>query len=181
LRSHLTGDVHLGLYPLLDGDLCWWLAADFDGPMAMLDALAYLKAAMPPGFVGSASPTPADQHQHLHAAHGQRRLGVRALDFLHVDAVKLHQLYAAFIIEITTRRVHLLDVTTHPTAQWTVQIARNLVADLEETGCRFRHLIRDRDAKFDAVFASSKFARIPLVGGCCWCAGPEAVRAWACR
>jgi hypothetical protein len=45
LREHLTGDVHVGLYPLLDGDLCWWLAADFDGPMAMLDALAYLKAA----------------------------------------------------------------------------------------------------------------------------------------
>jgi superfamily II DNA or RNA helicase len=45
LRAHLTGDVHVGLYPLLDGDLCWWLAADFDGPMAMLDALAYLKAA----------------------------------------------------------------------------------------------------------------------------------------
>jgi hypothetical protein len=31
--------VHVGLYPLLDGDLCWWLAADFDGPMAILDAL----------------------------------------------------------------------------------------------------------------------------------------------
>ncbi|MBB2504006.1 TOTE conflict system archaeo-eukaryotic primase domain-containing protein [Amycolatopsis echigonensis] len=45
LRTHLTGDVHVGLYPLLDGDLCWWLAADFDGPMAMLDVLAYLKAA----------------------------------------------------------------------------------------------------------------------------------------
>jgi hypothetical protein len=45
LRLHLTGDVHVGLYPLLDGDLCWWLAPDFDGPMAMLDALAYLKAA----------------------------------------------------------------------------------------------------------------------------------------
>ncbi|WP_431439759.1 TOTE conflict system archaeo-eukaryotic primase domain-containing protein [Actinophytocola sp.] len=45
LRAHLTGGVHVGLYPLLDGDLCWWLAADFDGPMAMLDALAYLKAA----------------------------------------------------------------------------------------------------------------------------------------
>jgi hypothetical protein len=25
--------------------MCWWLAADFDGPAAMLDALAYLKAA----------------------------------------------------------------------------------------------------------------------------------------
>jgi hypothetical protein len=45
LRAHLTGAVHVGLYPLLDGDLCCWLAADFDGPMAMLDALAYLKAA----------------------------------------------------------------------------------------------------------------------------------------
>lgn len=33
------------MYPLLDGDLCSWLAADFDGPAAMLDALAYLKAA----------------------------------------------------------------------------------------------------------------------------------------
>ncbi|HEX5119449.1 MAG TPA: DEAD/DEAH box helicase family protein [Pseudonocardiaceae bacterium] len=45
LRAHLTGELHVGLYPLLDGGLCWWLAADFDGPMAMLDALAYLKAA----------------------------------------------------------------------------------------------------------------------------------------
>ncbi len=45
MTAHLTGDVHLGLYPLLDGDRCWWLAADFDGDAAMLDALAYLKAA----------------------------------------------------------------------------------------------------------------------------------------
>ncbi len=42
---HLSGEAHLGLYPLLDGDRCWWLAADFDGAAAMLDALAYLKAA----------------------------------------------------------------------------------------------------------------------------------------
>ncbi|MGH3762240.1 TOTE conflict system archaeo-eukaryotic primase domain-containing protein [Actinophytocola sp.] len=45
LRAHLTGEKHVGLYPLLDGDRCWWLAADFDGQTAMLDALAYLKAA----------------------------------------------------------------------------------------------------------------------------------------
>lgn len=45
LASHLTGDIDLGLYPLLDGDRCWWLAADFDGSAAMLDALSYLKAA----------------------------------------------------------------------------------------------------------------------------------------
>jgi superfamily II DNA or RNA helicase len=45
LASHLTGDIDVGLYPLLDGDRCWWLAADFDGSAAMLDALSYLKAA----------------------------------------------------------------------------------------------------------------------------------------
>jgi hypothetical protein len=28
----------------LDSDQCWWLAADFDGPEAMLDALMYVKA-----------------------------------------------------------------------------------------------------------------------------------------
>lgn len=44
IRAHLAGDQHLGLYPLLDGDRCHWLAADFDGPAAMLDALAYVKA-----------------------------------------------------------------------------------------------------------------------------------------
>jgi superfamily II DNA or RNA helicase len=44
LGAHLKGEVHIGLYPLLDGDKCWWLAADFDGPEAMFDALMYLKA-----------------------------------------------------------------------------------------------------------------------------------------
>src|SRR6266581_4637027 len=44
LASHLKGEVHIGLYPLLDGDKCWWLAADFDGPEAMFDALMYVKA-----------------------------------------------------------------------------------------------------------------------------------------
>ena len=37
--------MHIGFYPLLDGDRSGWLAADFDGPAAMLDALANLKAA----------------------------------------------------------------------------------------------------------------------------------------
>jgi hypothetical protein len=45
VRGHLAGEAHIGLYPLLDGDRCWWLAADFDGRSAMLDALAYVKAA----------------------------------------------------------------------------------------------------------------------------------------
>jgi hypothetical protein len=45
ITAHLSGELELGLYPLLDGDRCHWLAADFDGPAAVLDALAYHKAA----------------------------------------------------------------------------------------------------------------------------------------
>ena len=43
--AHLRGDVHIGVYPLSDDDTCWWVAADFDKQAAMLDALAYIKAA----------------------------------------------------------------------------------------------------------------------------------------
>ena len=43
--EHLRGDVHIGLYPLGDDDTCWWVAADFDKEAALLDALAYMKAA----------------------------------------------------------------------------------------------------------------------------------------
>ena len=46
ITEHLSGDgAEIRLYPMLDGDRCHWLAADFDGPSAMLDALAYVKAA----------------------------------------------------------------------------------------------------------------------------------------
>lgn len=45
LAAHLTGDIYIGLYPMLPGDKTCWLAADFDGSAALLDALAYMKAA----------------------------------------------------------------------------------------------------------------------------------------
>ncbi|GAB3768742.1 TOTE conflict system archaeo-eukaryotic primase domain-containing protein [Microlunatus parietis] len=44
LAAHLTGDEFIGLYPLQRDNSCSFLAADFDGPSAMLDALAYVKA-----------------------------------------------------------------------------------------------------------------------------------------
>ncbi|MGS2617643.1 TOTE conflict system archaeo-eukaryotic primase domain-containing protein [Micromonospora sp. LZ34] len=43
--AHLVGDVFMGLYPLLPGNTCHFVVADFDGATAMLDALAYVKAA----------------------------------------------------------------------------------------------------------------------------------------
>ncbi len=45
VSAHLVGDVFIGLYPLLTDNSCHFLVADFDGPTAMLDALAYTKAA----------------------------------------------------------------------------------------------------------------------------------------
>ncbi|KZS58428.1 DEAD/DEAH box helicase [Mycobacterium ostraviense] len=45
IDAHLRGEAHIGLYPLTDNDTCWWIAADFDKEAAMLDALAYMKAA----------------------------------------------------------------------------------------------------------------------------------------
>ncbi|MFL6135188.1 MAG: TOTE conflict system archaeo-eukaryotic primase domain-containing protein, partial [Nocardioidaceae bacterium] len=31
LTAHLTGDLHIGLYPMLPGDQTCWLTSDFDG------------------------------------------------------------------------------------------------------------------------------------------------------
>jgi hypothetical protein len=51
-----------------------------------------------------------------------------------------------------TRRIRILVITAHPTASWVTQTARNLVIDLEDTGCQVGYLVRDRDSKYPALF-----------------------------
>jgi transposase InsO family protein len=78
--------------------------------------------------------------------------GILATDFFSVGTVFFKRLYVLFALEHATRWVHLLGVTEHPDNNFVAQAARNLVGDLVETSRPMKFLVRDRDAKFTAIF-----------------------------
>ena len=59
-----------------------------------------------------------------------------ATGFFHLDTVLGQRLYGLFVIEVESRVVHVLGVTTNPNGSWMAQIARNLAFDLHRGSSR---------------------------------------------
>jgi putative transposase len=94
-----------------------------------------------------------------------------SVDYFHVDcAVTLKRIYVFFALEVTSRYVHILGATSHPTGAWTTQQARNLLMDLDDRAATFRFLVRDRAGQFttsfDAVLASAGIETVKIPPRC---------------
>ena len=67
-----------------------------------------------------------------------------AADFLTVVTVRFHVLYVFLVMEVGTRKILHVNVTEHPTAEWTLQQFREAIPCEHD----YRFVILDRDSKF---------------------------------
>ena len=70
--------------------------------------------------------------------------GILACDFFVTVTATFRMLYVLVVIEHGTRRLAHLNVTTHPSATWTLQQLREVIADADQ----HKYLIHDRDSIF---------------------------------
>ncbi|GAA3812584.1 integrase core domain-containing protein [Streptomyces chiangmaiensis] len=80
---------------------------------------------------------------------------ILAANFFETKTLTGATLTALTIIEHATRPVRILGVTTHPTAEWVTQLARNLAMDIQDTGAKIKYLIRERDVRYPTSFDAS--------------------------
>lgn len=102
--------------------------------------------------------------------------GALAVDFFAADSVLLRRLYVLFVIEVATRRVHVLGVTPWPAGAWVTQEARNLLWSSETTSASTGSWsvigMRRPPQRFDAVLATERIqvlmtpVRAPRRGAC---------------
>jgi putative transposase len=69
---------------------------------------------------------------------------ILACDFFVAVTATFRMLYVFVVIEHGTRRLAHVNVTTHPSAAWTLQQLREVIADAED----HKYLIHDRDSIF---------------------------------
>ena len=90
---------------------------------------------------------------------------ILACDFFTADLLDGTQAYVLAVIEHATRRIRILGVTLHPTAERATQQARNLLMDPGEQANRAKFMIRDHGpdftTAFDAVLADAGIRTVP--------------------
>jgi hypothetical protein len=88
--------------------------------------------------------------------------GMLATDFFTVGTVTLKRRYV-FVIEVSTREVHILGITEHPARPVVTQLARNLVAELSYRGSHARFLVRTACSSSGRVTSSGSCANTPAL------------------
>ena len=108
------GEPHLG-YRRIHGELC---RLGYKGRIGASTVWTILQRA---GVDPAPRRSAVSWRQFLRA----QATGVLAIDFFTVDTVVLRRLYVLFVIEVATRRVHVMGVTPHPVGDWVAQQACN--------------------------------------------------------